>query len=67
MTDSPNSRTSAAGGKVFAYESGVLSVGFSYGYFAARDLMIMGAWLTVVEFLALLVMVPVYWPLIGLQ
>jgi di/tricarboxylate transporter len=27
----------------------------------------MGAWLTVVEFLALLPMVPFYWPLIGLK
>jgi hypothetical protein len=44
----------AAGGKLFAYQSGVLIVGYSYGYFAARDLMIMGAWLTIVEFL-------VYW------
>jgi di/tricarboxylate transporter len=47
--------------------AGVLIVGYSYGYFAARDLMIMGAWLTIVEFLVLLVLVPVYWPLIGLQ
>jgi hypothetical protein len=37
----------------------VLIVGYSYGYFAARDLMIMGAWLTIVEFLVLLVLVPV--------
>jgi len=59
--------TFAAGGKLFAYQSGVLIVGYSYGYFAARDLLIMGAWLTVVEFLVLLVMVPTYWPLIGLQ
>jgi hypothetical protein len=49
------------------HQSGVLIVGYSYGYFAARDLMIMGAWLTIVEFLVLLVLVPVYWPLIGLQ
>jgi di/tricarboxylate transporter len=59
--------TFAAGGKLFAYQSGVLIVGYSYGYFSARDLMIMGAWLTIVEFLVLLVLVPVYWPLIGLQ
>jgi len=59
--------TFAAGGKLFAYQSGVLIVGYSYGYFAARDLVIMGAWLTIVEFLVLLVLVPVYWPLIGLQ
>jgi hypothetical protein len=59
--------TFAAGGELFAYQSGVLIVSYSYGYFAARDLMIMGAWLTIVEFLVLLVLVPVYWPLIGLQ
>src|SRR5262249_25567859 len=33
----------AAGGKLFAYQSGVLIVGYSYGYFAARDLVRMGA------------------------
>jgi di/tricarboxylate transporter len=59
--------TFAAGGKLFACQSGVLIVGYSYGYFAARDLMNMGAWLTIVEFLALLVMVPLYRLLIGLQ
>ena len=30
--------TFAAGGKLFAYQSGVLIVGYSYGYFEARDL-----------------------------
>jgi di/tricarboxylate transporter len=56
--------TFSAGGKLFAYQSGVLIVGYSYGYFAARDLVRMGACLTVVEFLALLLLVPFYWPLI---
>jgi hypothetical protein len=41
--------TFSAGGKLFAYQSGVLIVGYSYGYFAARDLVRMGACLTVVE------------------
>jgi len=59
--------TFAAGGKLFAYQSGVLIVGYSYGYFAARDLVRIGAWLTVVEFVVLLLMVQFYWPLIGLQ
>ena len=59
--------TFAAGGKLFAYQSGVLIVGYSYGYFAARDLVRMGAWLTVVEFVVLLLLVPFYWPLIGLH
>jgi solute carrier family 13 (sodium-dependent dicarboxylate transporter), member 2/3/5 len=59
--------TFAAGGKLFAYQSGVLIVGYSYGYFAARDLVRMGAWLTLVEFAVLILLVPLYWPLIGLQ
>ena len=59
--------TFAAGGKLFAYQSGVLIVGYSYGYFAARDLVRMGACLTLVEFFVLLFLVPFYWPLIGLQ
>jgi anion transporter len=59
--------TFAAGGKLFAYQSGVLIVGYSYGYFAARDLVRMGTALTIVEFVVLLLLVPFYWPLIGLQ
>ena len=59
--------TFAAGGKLFAYQSGVLIVGYSYGYFAASDLVRMGALLTIVEFAVLVVLVPFYWPLIGLQ
>jgi sodium-dependent dicarboxylate transporter 2/3/5 len=59
--------TFAAGGKLFAYQSGVLIVGYSYGYFAARDLVRMGAWLTLVEFVVLILLVPLYWPLIGLR
>ena len=59
--------TFAAGGKLFVYQSGVLIVGYSYGYFAARDLLLIGALLTVVEFVVLLLLVPFYWPLIGLQ
>jgi solute carrier family 13 (sodium-dependent dicarboxylate transporter), member 2/3/5 len=59
--------TFAAGGKLFAYQSGVLIVGYSYGFFNARDLVRIGWWLTVVEFLILLVLVPFYWPLLGIQ
>jgi di/tricarboxylate transporter len=59
--------TFAAGGKLFAYQSGVLIVGYSYGYFDARDLLRMGALLTVVEFLILLLLVPFWWPLIGIS
>jgi solute carrier family 13 (sodium-dependent dicarboxylate transporter), member 2/3/5 len=59
--------TFAAGGKLFAYQSAVLIVGYSYGYFAARDLAVLGGALTLVEFVVLLVLVSWYWPLIGLQ
>jgi hypothetical protein len=58
--------TFSAGGKLFAYQSGVLIVGYSYGYFEARDLIRIGAWLTVVEFVILMLLVPFYWPLIGI-
>jgi len=59
--------TFAAGGKLFAYQSGVLIVGYSYGYFEARDLVRIGAWLTVIEFAVLMLLVPFYWPLIGIH
>jgi anion transporter len=59
--------TFAAGGKLFAYQSGVLIVGYSYGYFEARDLLRMGAWLTIVEFVILVLLVPFWWPLIGIH
>jgi len=59
--------TFAAGGKLFAYQSGVLIVGYSYGYFEARDLVRIGAWLTVLEFVVLMFLVPFYWPLIGIH
>jgi len=59
--------TFAAGGKLFAYQSGVLIVGYSYGYFEARDLVRVGAWLTVIEFVVLMLLVPFYWPLLGIH
>ena len=59
--------TFSGGGKLFAYQSGVLVLGYSYGYFEARDLIRIGAWLTIVEFLILMLLVPLYWPLIGIH
>src|SRR5262249_20158313 len=58
--------TFGAGGKIFVYQSAVLVAGYSYGYFSARDLLRVGAVLTVVESLILLLLVPFYWPLIGI-
>jgi sodium-dependent dicarboxylate transporter 2/3/5 len=58
--------TFGAGPKIFIYESAVLVVGYSYGYFSNKDMLKIGAVLSVVTFLILLVLVPLYWPLIGL-
>lgn len=58
--------TFAAGGKIFVYQSAVLVVGYSYGYFDTRDMLKVGLALTLVESIILLVLVPLYWPLIGL-
>jgi len=58
--------TFAAGGKIFAYQSAVLIVGYSFGYFEAKDLFKVGLILTAVESLILLLLVPLYWPLIGI-
>ena len=58
--------TFGAGPKVFIYESAVLVVGYSYGYFSNRDMLKVGAILSVVTALILLLLVPLYWPLIGI-
>jgi len=57
----------ASGGKIFVYQSGVMVTGYSYGYFKAVDLLRVGICLTVVESLVLLLIVPFYWPLIGIR
>ncbi len=58
--------TFAAGGKIFLYQSTVLIVGYSYGYFESRDVLRIGAWLTILEAAILILLVPFYWPLIGI-
>jgi anion transporter len=59
--------TFSAGGKIFLYQSAVLVVGYSYGYFTVKDLFRVGAALTIVEWLILMLLVPLYWPLIGIN
>ncbi|HEY8134096.1 MAG TPA: SLC13 family permease [Thermoanaerobaculia bacterium] len=59
--------TFAVGGKIFIYQSAVLVVGYSYGYFDSRDMFRIGIALTIVQSLILLLLVPIYWPLIGLR
>jgi solute carrier family 13 (sodium-dependent dicarboxylate transporter), member 2/3/5 len=59
--------TFASGGKIFIYQSPVLVVGYSYGRFEAKDLLKVGCILTLVECLILVLLVPLYWPLIGIH
>ena len=59
--------TFAAGGKIFVYQSAVMIVGYSYGYFEARDMFRVGICLTVIESILLLILVPLYWPLLGIS
>jgi solute carrier family 13 (sodium-dependent dicarboxylate transporter), member 2/3/5 len=56
----------AGTGKLFVYQNAALMLGYSYGCFTGRDVLKVGAILTVVEGLFLLILVPYYWPLIGL-
>jgi anion transporter len=57
----------AAGGKVFVYQSAVMAVGYAFGYFSARDLFKFGLAVFFVESILLLIIIPWYWPLLGLS
>jgi anion transporter len=59
--------TFGAGGKIFVYQTAVLVVGYSYGYFTPKDMLRMGFILTVIEFFLLLLVVPLWWPIIGIH
>ena len=58
--------TFGAGAKIFMYESAVLVVGYSYGYFDTKDMLRVGGSLSLVACLILMFLVPIYWPLIGI-
>jgi anion transporter len=58
--------TFASGGKIFVYQGAVLIVGYTFGYFEAKDMLKVGFALTLVESLILLLLVPIYWPLLGI-
>jgi len=58
--------TFGAGGKIFVYQSAVLVVGYSYGYFTGRDMFRVGVALTIVESLIVLLLVPLWWPFVGI-
>ena len=57
----------ASSGKIFVYQSAVLMVGYGYGYFRAKDVLMMGLLMSVVDSVLLLFLVPYYWPLIGIN
>jgi anion transporter len=56
----------AAGGKIFVYQTAVLVVGYSYGYFRHTDLIRMGFAITLVEFVNVILVVTLWWPIIGI-
>jgi di/tricarboxylate transporter len=56
----------AGTGKLFVYQNAALMLGYSYGCFTGRDVLKVGAVLTVVEGLFLPILVQYYWPLMGL-
>jgi len=58
--------TFAAGGKIFVYQTAVLVVGYSYGYFRHTDLIKMGIAITLIEFVNVIIVATLWWPLIGI-
>ncbi|HKE25606.1 MAG TPA: SLC13 family permease [Bryobacteraceae bacterium] len=56
----------ASAGKIFMYQSAVLMLGYSFGHFEGKDLLKIGLVLSVLEGLILMLIVPLYWPLIGM-
>jgi anion transporter len=59
--------TFAAGGKLFVYQSSVLVLGYSYGYFRASDMIKIGVAITLVEFVVVILIASLWWPLIGIE
>lgn len=59
--------TIGGGGGLFVYQSGVYVLGYSYGCFDAKDFLKVGLLLTLVQALALTLLVPYYWPAIELN
>jgi sodium-dependent dicarboxylate transporter 2/3/5 len=59
--------TIGGGGGLFVYQSGVYVLGYSYGYFQAKDFFKLTVGLTVIEGILLVLLVKFYWPLIGMS
>ena len=58
--------TFACSGKIFMYQSAVLVVGYSFGYFSSKDLFRLGFCMSIIDSVLLLIVVPLYWPLLGI-
>jgi len=58
--------TFAGASKIFVYQSSVMILGYSYGFFSGRDLLRFGACMAIIESVVILLLVSLYWPLIGL-
>ncbi len=58
--------TFSSGGKIFIYQSTVMIAGYAYGYFRAKDLLRLGFCMSILDSIQLLLLVPIYWPLIGI-
>ncbi len=58
--------TFAAGGKIFVYQTAVLVVGYSYGFFRHTDLIKMGIAITLIEFVNVILVATIWWPIIGI-
>jgi sodium-dependent dicarboxylate transporter 2/3/5 len=59
--------TFSGGGKIFMYQSAVLIGGYSFGCFKAKDLFRLGLCMSVIDSIQLVLLVPFYWPLIGIS
>jgi solute carrier family 13 (sodium-dependent dicarboxylate transporter), member 2/3/5 len=59
--------TFSSGGKIFVYQSAVMIAGYFYGYFTPKDLLRLGFCMSIVDSVQLLLLVPIYWPLLGIQ
>jgi di/tricarboxylate transporter len=59
--------TFAGGAALFIHQSAIYVMGYSYGYFQAKDFMRVGLIMTVIEGALLVLLVQFYWPVIGLN
>ena len=57
----------ATRGKLFIYQSLVLIAGYSFGCYTAQDIRKLGFFFLVAESILLLLLVPLYRPLLGIQ